>query len=834
MNSSRAAKASKENAAEQGATQSTESTLKPAAGGIHDHLLRLQRNAGNRAVDQALKSDGSLPGSIQGRLIISQPGDKYEQEADRIADQVMQMPASEVGTTMPSITPIQTQSAQRDTSSRDVPTVTPSVQAKIEGLQRSGGEPLPKSIRDFMEPRLGQDLGAIRIHRNLTANDVAGELQARAFVVRNHIIFGREQFHFSNGVNDPLLTHELVHTLQQKSSSNHMAVQRFPIGGSEVLIPETTNSQAEQFLKSLLSLPTEEMVARISEISDTVLLHQIRNALSGYRATSTEARKKFQEIFNALTHRINTVVGEKVEVAKTRHKEEKQKRRREEVMRMRAEKKNRLTGESRPHSVQDVLAQLNVAMELNTADEPDFPKSERILVQVNDWFEKIVSSDNFDRHRSNLAGNLTEAEAFVYAAKTAVFSLLLKSRIYSMDSKPVPKPIWGKEISYVKVAKFYLEILSDKPSEEGIRFVSTIREANKVKGTVGLIAASAPFIAPSIGAGVMAVGAEVGALARLVPLFAQSPRIAVTLLGGQIALNPDFYYGAFVGLVGATMAVAEVGGPEKFVEKASTPEGRAELAGQILLALMSFGARGARAKGGAAGFKPGAPKAATKSESTSFTPSVPKEKGVATLGASSKTPGSSIKSADDSTKLQEKASQIAAEERGGQAQAESGMIKNRTVAVSEKKLGNGVKRRRIIATPKTPKIQLPRQPRTVTRRNIQAVHTRIQAMKAKGIKSDSFNRLNNTQLASHSEIQQIVADPSVKSIGVSTPMCGNCIEYFRAEARFQARRLEVADPFTRREFNHDGSYTEFWGDGTIVHVEGFGNMKSLSIEPGRR
>ena len=46
-----------------------------------DHILYLQRTLGNQAVQGLLKS-----GVIQ-KLTIGQPGDVYEQEADRIAEQ---------------------------------------------------------------------------------------------------------------------------------------------------------------------------------------------------------------------------------------------------------------------------------------------------------------------------------------------------------------------------------------------------------------------------------------------------------------------------------------------------------------------------------------------------------------------------------------------------------------------------------------------------------------------------------------------------------------------------------------------------------------------------
>ncbi|KAF5424757.1 hypothetical protein C5S42_12550 [Candidatus Methanomarinus sp.] len=52
-----------------------------------DRILYLQRTVGNQAVSRLMKS-----GALQVKLRIGQPGDKYEQEADRVADAVMRMP----------------------------------------------------------------------------------------------------------------------------------------------------------------------------------------------------------------------------------------------------------------------------------------------------------------------------------------------------------------------------------------------------------------------------------------------------------------------------------------------------------------------------------------------------------------------------------------------------------------------------------------------------------------------------------------------------------------------------------------------------------------------
>ena len=51
-----------------------------------DQILFLQRTLGNQAVQRLFKA-----GIIQAKLRIGQPNDVYEQEADRVAEQVMRM-----------------------------------------------------------------------------------------------------------------------------------------------------------------------------------------------------------------------------------------------------------------------------------------------------------------------------------------------------------------------------------------------------------------------------------------------------------------------------------------------------------------------------------------------------------------------------------------------------------------------------------------------------------------------------------------------------------------------------------------------------------------------
>ena len=56
-----------------------------------DRILSFQRTIGNQTVQRLFKS-----GVIQAKLKIGQPNDIYEQEADRVAEQVMRMPVPSI------------------------------------------------------------------------------------------------------------------------------------------------------------------------------------------------------------------------------------------------------------------------------------------------------------------------------------------------------------------------------------------------------------------------------------------------------------------------------------------------------------------------------------------------------------------------------------------------------------------------------------------------------------------------------------------------------------------------------------------------------------------
>ncbi len=76
----------------------------------------------------------------------------------------------------------------------------------------TGGQALPANIRQFMEPRFGQDFSHVRVHANSQSEQACSRVQAQAFALDNHIYFGKGH---APGINN-LTAHELTHVMQQQ------------------------------------------------------------------------------------------------------------------------------------------------------------------------------------------------------------------------------------------------------------------------------------------------------------------------------------------------------------------------------------------------------------------------------------------------------------------------------------------------------------------------------------------------------------------------------------------------------------------------------------------
>jgi len=182
-----------------------------SSGSSADRILQLQRTAGNQAVQRLIKSR-----ALQAKLTIGQPGDIYEQEADRVAEQVLATPTHHVVSN--TSTRIQCFPEQSTGQMGATP-------ASVNQALSSPGRSLEPALRQDMEQRFGYNFSEVRVHTGEIAERSAQEVSANAYTMGNKIVFGAGRFAPETQTGVRLLAHELVHVVQQSGADSMRAGQ---------------------------------------------------------------------------------------------------------------------------------------------------------------------------------------------------------------------------------------------------------------------------------------------------------------------------------------------------------------------------------------------------------------------------------------------------------------------------------------------------------------------------------------------------------------------------------------------------------------------------------
>jgi hypothetical protein len=160
---------------------------------------------------------------LQTKLKVNEPGDIYEQEADRIADQVLATPAHPaVGGALPRIQRFSGQSnGQMDAAP-----------ASVNQALASPGSSLDPAIRQDMGRRFGHDFSRVRVHSGASAEQSARAVNAHAYTVGHNVVFGAGRFAPGTHGGRRLIAHELTHVVQQ-AQTEAASLHRQAAGESE-------------------------------------------------------------------------------------------------------------------------------------------------------------------------------------------------------------------------------------------------------------------------------------------------------------------------------------------------------------------------------------------------------------------------------------------------------------------------------------------------------------------------------------------------------------------------------------------------------------------------
>lgn len=245
-------------------------TLPPAVYLDHTAMRPLADQGAHLPAPPAWPGDGAgrdfSQTPLQAKLAVNRPGDGFEQEADRVADQVMAAPAHHaVGKAPPRIQRF----AGQPPGQADV--APPGVDQALA----SPGRPLEPTLRQDMGYRFGYDFSRVRVHTGAAAEQSARDVNAHAYTVGNDIVFGSGRF--APGVHEGqrLVAHELTHVVQQ---TGHMLLQREDTPEAKRPLQETSNldqdrPDARQLRDELnLVMNLIRMDWTVKDLSDTAIL----------------------------------------------------------------------------------------------------------------------------------------------------------------------------------------------------------------------------------------------------------------------------------------------------------------------------------------------------------------------------------------------------------------------------------------------------------------------------------------------------------------------------------------------------------------------------------
>ena len=173
----------------------------------------------------------------QAVLKIGSENDRFEQEADRIANQVVSG-GHGAGTVrhVEGVSGAQRmcEDCEEELQRKPINNVSSggaSGEVGNASPKLGSGQKLSGSQRSFFESRMGYGFENVRIHTGEHAVRSAETIHARAFTLGRDIVFNRGQYRPGTLEGDKLLSHELTHVIQQRGGSNP-SVQRSCFNGN--------------------------------------------------------------------------------------------------------------------------------------------------------------------------------------------------------------------------------------------------------------------------------------------------------------------------------------------------------------------------------------------------------------------------------------------------------------------------------------------------------------------------------------------------------------------------------------------------------------------------
>lgn len=187
------------------------------------------------------------PPRVQMKLTIGEPGDKYEQEADNVAADVV------LRINSPETPPVQ-QQPQEELQKKSIVqrlsndtgmAATPDLEASIQ-QSRGGGQPLAETIKEPMEEAFGADFSGVKVHTDAHSDQMNQSIQAKAFTTGQDVFFRQGAYEPGSRGGQELIAHELTHVVQQNGSGKVQKSEDSQIVNREIVSISKTEKQIQR------------------------------------------------------------------------------------------------------------------------------------------------------------------------------------------------------------------------------------------------------------------------------------------------------------------------------------------------------------------------------------------------------------------------------------------------------------------------------------------------------------------------------------------------------------------------------------------------------------
>jgi hypothetical protein len=362
------------------------------------------------------------------------------------------------------------------------------VPASVDQALATPGTPLDVQLRSDMEGRFGHDFSRVRVHSGAAAEQSTAELNAKAYTVGHHIVFGADHFAPQTPAGRHLLAHELTHVVQQSSGAT--AIQRAPETDDD---DEAAARPRRPVICAGGAMPyngvclTDEVLDVLPAVGDVHEAERIVKANVAEKKAQARVAEKHLKLSNAELNRKIDQMRESVARSDQPGAIPASLRRL-----LKERDRRRALPISQPTRVDQAIAMLEEAWSLaEKEDPPDIRRASYLVHVVNTWLQKATPPLRYDECFSGMAK--TTAITSVGYAKGNVNDLEHKFRLGATIGG-----WWPATINSLKAVRELVQIMSGEKRIEETKF-------NAISKTINRTAVATPLI----GAGIMALPALV-------------------------------------------------------------------------------------------------------------------------------------------------------------------------------------------------------------------------------------------------------------------------------------------------------------------------------------